>query len=92
MREILISESAWEEMTCLFAPSLRQSGLFIHRSALNAYLSITGEELIYRRFANRGYFDLAGRNGSQIDLKTWIQYRADKAPVVLREEELPFNC
>ena len=26
IREILISESAWEEMTCLFAPSL---GLFI---------------------------------------------------------------
>ncbi|MFV9241314.1 hypothetical protein ABQ438_25210, partial [Citrobacter freundii] len=25
IREILISESAWEEMTCLFAPSL---GLF----------------------------------------------------------------
>ncbi len=23
IREILISESAWEEMTCLFAPSLR---------------------------------------------------------------------
>ncbi|MCF0535569.1 hypothetical protein L0F02_20205 [Klebsiella pneumoniae] len=27
MREILISESAWEEMTCLFAPSL--IGLFV---------------------------------------------------------------
>ncbi|MCF2880904.1 hypothetical protein LZ596_22230, partial [Klebsiella pneumoniae] len=26
IREILISESAWEEMTCLFAPSL---GLFL---------------------------------------------------------------
>ncbi|HGF8972827.1 TPA: hypothetical protein ACJCXU_004368 [Yersinia enterocolitica] len=26
MREILISESAWEEMTCLFAPSLGSSG------------------------------------------------------------------
>ena len=25
IREILISESAWEEMTCLFAPSLRIS-------------------------------------------------------------------
>ncbi|WP_407719673.1 hypothetical protein [Raoultella ornithinolytica] len=24
MREILISESAWEEMTCLFAPSLKK--------------------------------------------------------------------
>ena len=26
IREILISESAWEEMTCLFAPSLAESG------------------------------------------------------------------
>ena len=26
IREILISESAWEEMTCLFAPSLKQAG------------------------------------------------------------------
>ncbi|QGA00998.1 hypothetical protein GFJ44_00990 [Klebsiella pneumoniae] len=25
IREILISESAWEEMTCLFAPSLSQT-------------------------------------------------------------------
>ncbi|MBL3139983.1 hypothetical protein ELO61_19745, partial [Klebsiella pneumoniae] len=25
IREILISESAWEEMTCLFAPSLSNS-------------------------------------------------------------------
>ncbi len=25
IREILISESAWEEMTCLFAPSLKQA-------------------------------------------------------------------
>ncbi|MBK2433854.1 hypothetical protein FKL54_12560, partial [Klebsiella pneumoniae] len=24
IREILISESAWEEMTCLFAPSLKR--------------------------------------------------------------------
>ncbi|EFI4048745.1 hypothetical protein GYM24_000002 [Escherichia coli] len=29
IREILISESAWEEMTCLFAPSLRESGMSI---------------------------------------------------------------
>lgn len=26
IREILISESAWEEMTCLFAPSLGLAG------------------------------------------------------------------
>ncbi|MFX3304595.1 hypothetical protein V6140_16770, partial [Klebsiella pneumoniae] len=26
IREILISESAWEEMTCLFAPSLIECG------------------------------------------------------------------
>ncbi|MBL1726990.1 hypothetical protein ELD60_19835, partial [Klebsiella pneumoniae] len=28
IREILISESAWEEMTCLFAPSLNSNGSF----------------------------------------------------------------
>lgn len=28
IREILISESAWEEMTCLFAPSLK---IFLHQ-------------------------------------------------------------
>ena len=29
IREILISESAWEEMTCLFAPSLEVSLTYI---------------------------------------------------------------
>ncbi|RTA71064.1 DUF1471 domain-containing protein, partial [Klebsiella pneumoniae subsp. pneumoniae] len=38
IREILISESAWEEMTCLFAPSLVKAlsavgaGLYIMRA------------------------------------------------------------
>ncbi|OVX48419.1 hypothetical protein BME28_14195, partial [Klebsiella pneumoniae] len=31
IREILISESAWEEMTCLFAPSLTYPGYCCHR-------------------------------------------------------------
>ncbi|ECX3648073.1 hypothetical protein F6H50_16920 [Salmonella enterica subsp. enterica serovar Agona] len=29
IREILISESAWEEMTCLFAPSLAMRQRFV---------------------------------------------------------------
>ena len=29
IREILISESAWEEMTCLFAPSLGIKAVFL---------------------------------------------------------------
>ncbi|MFM3286743.1 hypothetical protein AB8Q84_20460, partial [Klebsiella quasivariicola] len=29
IREILISESAWEEMTCLFAPSLGIIGEYV---------------------------------------------------------------
>ncbi|MGU9900877.1 hypothetical protein ACRXFS_27540, partial [Klebsiella pneumoniae] len=31
IREILISESAWEEMTCLFAPSLTPTKYKPHR-------------------------------------------------------------
>ncbi|MFU0955492.1 hypothetical protein ACM26T_08155, partial [Kluyvera sichuanensis] len=35
IREILISESAWEEMTCLFAPSLAlKAGRLVSRRAL----------------------------------------------------------
>lgn len=34
IREILISESAWEEMTCLFAPSLE--GSLIEFTSLDA--------------------------------------------------------
>ncbi|SLS03329.1 putative transposase within prophage [Klebsiella pneumoniae] len=37
IREILISESAWEEMTCLFAPSLSES------KGANFWLSILSD-------------------------------------------------
>ncbi|MFZ8590406.1 hypothetical protein ACO1Y2_27020, partial [Klebsiella quasipneumoniae subsp. similipneumoniae] len=33
IREILISESAWEEMTCLFAPSLTEPKVRHERGA-----------------------------------------------------------
>ncbi|MDU2079808.1 MAG: hypothetical protein E6714_12640, partial [Enterobacter sp.] len=33
IREILISESAWEEMTCLFAPSLAYRVVSYHPGA-----------------------------------------------------------
>ncbi len=33
IREILISESAWEEMTCLFAPSLADYGAQLYNSS-----------------------------------------------------------
>nr|WP_169308613.1 hypothetical protein [Raoultella planticola] len=46
IREILISESAWEEMTCLFAPSLECFG--DHLSEEEGYPSdIYGFEAIY---------------------------------------------
>ncbi|WP_418612069.1 hypothetical protein AB4W76_11820 [Klebsiella pasteurii] len=34
IREILISESAWEEMTCLFAPSLAFYGVLMPKTAV----------------------------------------------------------
>ncbi|MDZ0975693.1 hypothetical protein M2T72_29750, partial [Klebsiella pneumoniae] len=47
IREILISESAWEEMTCLFAPSLgthkpeKKGFLLIYHKCTHIVLSIT---------------------------------------------------
>ena len=61
IREILISESAWEEMTCLFAPSL---GLFeLQRwlghsspSSTQHYIDITPTKLA-GSLSKAGYFE-----------------------------------
>ncbi len=39
IREILISESAWEEMTCLFAPSLEEESAVLGQAVTNLMLS-----------------------------------------------------
>ncbi|MDV0593065.1 hypothetical protein RZP54_29645, partial [Raoultella ornithinolytica] len=41
IREILISESAWEEMTCLFAPSLEEGGISEANNEQSGYSDIT---------------------------------------------------
>ena len=45
IREILISESAWEEMTCLFAPSLSMEDVRIIGARYNRGLIPTLEEI-----------------------------------------------
>ncbi|MGY8250708.1 hypothetical protein L1Q77_04990, partial [Klebsiella pneumoniae] len=40
IREILISESAWEEMTCLFAPSLEDAMETIKQDVISSSDSI----------------------------------------------------
>ncbi len=39
IREILISESAWEEMTCLFAPSLSVQGSAVSEKTKPSFMS-----------------------------------------------------
>ncbi len=62
-REILISESAWEEMTCLFAPSLSQQDaddyheyiMEWHRGQVNPTSHITeaaSQEIIGYKYEN----------------------------------------
>ncbi|MEL1998830.1 hypothetical protein V9Y59_19840, partial [Klebsiella pneumoniae] len=45
IREILINESAWEEMTCLFALSLRPAGGSFW-SLLSPEFAINGDKLL----------------------------------------------
>lgn len=68
------------------------NGLFVRRDALNGYLAQTQRTLVYRRFANRELFSQAGRDGSQIDLLTWMIYQPTGSPQVLNEKKTPFNC
>ena len=46
IREILISESAWEEMTCLFAPSLAQDVNRQLSIMINAFDKDNAQEII----------------------------------------------
>ncbi|EOG1665130.1 hypothetical protein ACPW2B_001499 [Proteus mirabilis] len=69
----------------------RRDGLFIRRTSLNKYLLSTGRQLVYRRFANRGFFS-SSNDGSQIDLFTWLQYQPEGDPKILAQNSRPFNC
>ncbi|MBN4043398.1 hypothetical protein JYQ94_19055 [Klebsiella michiganensis] len=51
IREILISESAWEEMTCLFAPSLEWRAPLGLRGC--GFFQIVNNKIIFQR----GYWD-----------------------------------
>ncbi|MDR0176153.1 hypothetical protein RF039_24605, partial [Enterobacter sichuanensis] len=47
IREILISESAWEEMTCLFAPSLEQQASIVSDYWLLKYHGLKNNEHLF---------------------------------------------
>ena len=58
IREILISESAWEEMTCLFAPSLRAKTIALYKSTVikhmrDAFPGIPVEDIPVRLWVER---------------------------------------
>ncbi|HGF4116331.1 TPA: hypothetical protein ACF34J_003371 [Escherichia coli] len=52
MREILISESAWEEMTCLFAPSLGEVLVTINLLNALVWLAINLVNRLRERLVN----------------------------------------
>ena len=54
IREILISESAWEEMTCLFAPSLASVGLKLSDGYTRAALLLKMKGSVSLNFAVDG--------------------------------------
>lgn len=60
--------------------------------ALNGYLAATQRTLVYRRFANRGLFSQGARDGTQMDVFTWMTYQPASVPQVLNETKRPFNC
>ncbi|CAB3972910.1 MULTISPECIES: ATP-binding protein [Burkholderia] len=80
------------ELVAFESDTKRRNALFIRRSSLNQYLEVTGKKLMYRRFANRGFFKNGGPDGSQIDLFTWLLYRPKGGPDFLQQDARPYNC
>ena len=70
----------------------RRRGLFILRSALNRYLNITGQQLVYRYFANRLFYTGNASESPQIDLSTILRYQPKGDAIVLMSDSRLFSC
>ncbi len=68
IREILISESAWEEMTCVFAPSLAEQAEYYPRLAAQTHIPIAAGERMFSRFEFKRVLEAGGVAILQPDL------------------------
>ncbi len=68
IREMLISESAWEEMTCLFAPSLAEQAEYYPRLAAQTHIPIAAGERMFSRFEFKRVLEAGGVAILQPDL------------------------
>ncbi|EJN25895.1 hypothetical protein PMI36_01513 [Pseudomonas sp. GM79] len=89
-------QRGWQDETgaliAFSSGSYRNNALFIRKLELDSYLAKTGQNLLYRRFANRGFFDSRGDTGSQIDLRAFLKYIPQDGFEVVHEESEAFNC
>lgn len=79
-------------LTAFSTPGYRNNAVFVRKAALERYLDITGQNLLYRRFMNRGFFDSRGESGAQIDKYTYMQYVSVSNLMMLHETSESFNC
>ena len=76
IREILISESAWEEMTCLFAPSLGEGRtIFEIFALLNLHLKTIyqARQNLIKKLGCSGLIDFQGILRAQI-FRNWLEH------------------
>lgn len=81
-----------QELVVFEVNAKRRKALLIRGTALNLFLKETNSVLLYRRFANRGYFDRRGIGTIQIDRFTYLRYLANRGPDVNCEKNDGFNC
>ncbi|GCT42282.1 pilus protein [Escherichia coli] len=84
IREILISESAWEEMTCLFAPSLATS-----KNPLMT-LKPNDSNSVYKDYDPRGKDDTTG--GVYPDQDTGITYPLHFQATLQQDGTIPIEA
>lgn len=70
----------------------RRKGLFVLRETLNAYLALTKRSLVHQRMVTRGHYVPSERDGSMLDIHTWLHYQPAEVPTLLAELKQPFNC
>ncbi|RRB90403.1 hypothetical protein EIA23_10860, partial [Escherichia coli] len=62
IREILISESTWEEMTCLFAPSLKEGNSPLTKDDYETFNTAGRDYIKYKCLAQSDFLNNSGKN------------------------------
>lgn len=82
-----------ENKLCAFhTVSPKRDALFVKREALNLYLQMTKQHLMFFNYRNKGFIVQTSGDSEQIDRNAFLLYQLAAEPRIARQSEQRYNC